>query len=52
MMTGLTHRVEGKERIDIWPEHLVAGVALTERGIFGIEAPFGGKIKSSSSEML
>lgn len=39
--------MEGKERIDTWPEHLTVGVALTERGVPGTEAPFGGTIKSS-----
>lgn len=49
--TGL-RRAEGEERTDVCLELMVAGAALTERGVFGIEAPFGGKIKSSSSEML
>lgn len=44
--TGL-RRAEGEERTDVCPELMVAGAALTERGVFGLEAPFGGKIKSS-----
>lgn len=44
--------MKGKERVHFWLEHLVVGVALTESGIFGVGAPFGGKIKSPLLEML
>lgn len=44
--------MKGKERVHFGPGRLVVGAALTESGLFGVGAPFGGKTRSPLLEVL